>query len=367
MKKVLIQILVILLYAIGGGICGYFGISFLDSSDHFILPLLFILFSFYISIFLQTIIHELGHMIFGLLSGYQFISIRFFNFTFIKEDEKLKVKSMKIPGTMGQCLMTIDHFQEPFPFVLYHLGGIFSNLITAMITLILCFVINQPYVQTFFMSLSVFGIISAITNAIPFIAELDNDGTNVYNMIKYPITKYACFQQLKIVESINLGYSLKDTPEDYFTIYSHQDLKYSLCMSITVLACLRQIDLGHYQKAYDLAEDILSHVFHINDNYRFILKGTMIYNMLLNDPQDSRIEIMRDKKYMKLSKLLSSDLTNLRVEYAYELLHNHNPIKATQILDKFNKITKTYPFEGEVIFEQNQINHIKEKNDNETE
>lgn len=96
----------------------------------------------------------------------------------------------------------------------------------------------------------------------------------------------------------------------------------------------------------------------------------MIYYMLINDPHNSQIDIMRDKKYIKYSKLLSQDLTTLRIEYAYELLHNHNYIKATQILDKFNKVAKTYPYQGEIEFEQRQIDYIqsiKQEKDNENQ
>lgn len=62
---------------------------------------------------------------------------------------------------------------------------------------------------------------------------------------------------------------------------------------------------------------------------------------------------MRDKKYIRYTKVLSQNLMSLRIEYAYELLHTHNYIKVTQILDKLNKVAKTYPYQSEIEYEQN--------------
>ncbi len=40
--------------------------------------------------FLQIIIHEAGHLVCGLASGYRFVSFRILSFTLIREDGKLK-------------------------------------------------------------------------------------------------------------------------------------------------------------------------------------------------------------------------------------------------------------------------------------
>ena len=39
-----------------------------------------------ISFILQVIVHEAGHLVFGLLSGYKFISFRVFDFKIIKDE-----------------------------------------------------------------------------------------------------------------------------------------------------------------------------------------------------------------------------------------------------------------------------------------
>src|SRR5699024_5270507 len=67
----------------------------------FIIPFLI----FIISFLGHIIIHELGHLIFGLATGYSFVSFRVGSITIIREDGKFKNKKYSIPGTGGQCLM----------------------------------------------------------------------------------------------------------------------------------------------------------------------------------------------------------------------------------------------------------------------
>lgn len=78
----------------------------------------------YLAIILQIIIHEAGHLIGGILTGYKFSSFRIFNFMFIKENDKLKLKKLSLAGTGGQCLMSPPEFIEgKVPYILYNLGG----------------------------------------------------------------------------------------------------------------------------------------------------------------------------------------------------------------------------------------------------
>ena len=54
---------------------------------------------------LQIVLHEGGHLLFGLLSGYRFVSFRIFNWTLIRQEGKFRLKRFGIAGTGGQCLM----------------------------------------------------------------------------------------------------------------------------------------------------------------------------------------------------------------------------------------------------------------------
>lgn len=102
-----------------GGICGCFIAFYMEffineglimNHSFFILvgvPLLMI-----VAFYLQMIIHEAGHLLFGLCTGYRFLSFRIGNLMWVKQDEKLKLRRLKITGTGGQCLMAPPNMKD---------------------------------------------------------------------------------------------------------------------------------------------------------------------------------------------------------------------------------------------------------------
>ena len=55
--------------------------------------------------FLQLIIHEGGHLVAGLLTGYRFVSFRVLNWLLIRKDGRLQWRNFELAGTGGQCLL----------------------------------------------------------------------------------------------------------------------------------------------------------------------------------------------------------------------------------------------------------------------
>ena len=68
----------------------------------------------YFCMILQIIIHESGHLLFGLLTGYRFVSFRVFSFMILKEGGQLRLRHLNLAGTGGQCLMDAPD-GNPFP------------------------------------------------------------------------------------------------------------------------------------------------------------------------------------------------------------------------------------------------------------
>ena len=88
----------------------------------------------YLAWFIHIVIHESGHLIGGLLSGYTFSSFRIGSFMLLKENGKLVSKRLKIAGTGGQCLMAPPEMVDgKFPVVLYNMGGSVMNLLVSLL------------------------------------------------------------------------------------------------------------------------------------------------------------------------------------------------------------------------------------------
>lgn len=120
--------------------------------------------------FLQIIIHEGGHLVFGLATGYRFSSFRVASLMLLKRDGRYELKHLSIAGTGGQCLMIPPAYtEEGFPYKLYNLGGVIANVVSALICgLLLIPFHNNRYVMAFLASIAVIGVGYALMNGIPF-------------------------------------------------------------------------------------------------------------------------------------------------------------------------------------------------------
>ena len=128
-----------------GGICGILMMEYIDkfnaaekSSAENITTLILLFLGMYVAMFLQIIIHEGGHLVFGLLTGYQFSSFRIGSFMWINENGNLRFKRLSLAGTGGQCLMNPPEMVDgKIPYVLYNLGGSVLNTLYAVLLIFL--------------------------------------------------------------------------------------------------------------------------------------------------------------------------------------------------------------------------------------
>ena len=80
---------------------------------------------FFAALSAQLILHEAGHLVCGLISGYRFSSFRVGSLMLFQEGKRLRFKTLSIAGTGGQCLMLPPQCDDtPIPFRLYLLGGV---------------------------------------------------------------------------------------------------------------------------------------------------------------------------------------------------------------------------------------------------
>lgn len=86
------------------------------------------------ALYLQIILHEGGHLVCGLLSGYRFVSFRIGSWMLQKENGKLCLHRYTLAGTGGQCLLAPPEMTNgKMPYQLYNLGGVLMNLFTAVL------------------------------------------------------------------------------------------------------------------------------------------------------------------------------------------------------------------------------------------
>ncbi len=124
------QYIGVVFFMLIGAVCGLLMVKYVDETaqagktiaEEF-LSLCGMFIIMYVAIFAQMIIHEAGHLVFGLLSGYQFSSFRIMSFMWVKENGQMKLRRLSVAGTGGQCLMAPpEPVDGNIPVVLYNLG-----------------------------------------------------------------------------------------------------------------------------------------------------------------------------------------------------------------------------------------------------
>lgn len=167
-----------------------------------------------LSFVLGIIIHELGHLVFGLLTGYSFVSYRLFSHIFYRDvDGKIKHKKTKAVGIAGQCLMKYDKpYSSKMPFFWYNIGGGFFNIITGAILslLMILFKDNGIAVMGLFFSMFI-SILLAIINLSPF-SNINNDGVNMHALYDKEDNKKGLYDQLKANVLLTNGVEIQDVP-----------------------------------------------------------------------------------------------------------------------------------------------------------
>lgn len=357
-KKTLTQHIATLFFLGIGGFCGYFiGIIMGQSIDsdqplpQTLLTVGGLFLAMYAAIIFQLIVHEAGHLVFGLMSGYKFSSFRIFSFMWVKENGKIRFRRLTIAGTGGQCLMCPpDMTDGKIPVKLYNLGGSVMNVAVSTVFLALWFALkNVPFVSTVMIFFTAIGYILAIMNGVPMrMGIVDNDGYNAFSLSKNKEAMRSFWVQMKTNEQIANGIRLKDMPEEWFTVPSDEAMKNSMVAALGVFACNRLTDAHKFDEADKLMEHLLSIESGIVGLHRNLLICDRMFIEMITENRKETVDGMLTKEQKTFMKQMKNFPSVIRTDYAYALLCEKDTAKAEKIKAQFEKCAKTYPYPGDV-------------------
>ncbi len=308
-------------------------------------------------------IHEAGHLIFGLLSGYTFSSYRIGSFMWIKENGKLKVKRYSLAGTGGQCLMVPpDMVDGKFPVILFNLGGAIMNLLSLVIFMLAAFLIRDiPMVLGILCIFAFFGATSAIINGIPMrLGTIDNDGYNAYALRKSPEGMRSFWVQLRANEQISKGVRLKDMPAEWFEFPKEEHMNNSMAATMAVFACNRLMDENRFEEAEEKMRYYCEQDNAIVGLHKNLLKCDILFCMILKNAEWKETVAMMTEELKTFMKSMKTFPSVIRTQYAYALFVDKDEKSAKEYKEQFEKISKTYPYQSDIESELELI-HLLDK------
>ena len=367
-KHIWQSLLVTVCFLAAGGVCGFAAGWYLIETGKgktlserlFLLASLMLM--LYLSMLIQIVIHEAGHMAGGMLTGYRFCSFRIFSFMWVKDHGKLRFCRFSLAGTGGQCLMAPPDFKDgTMPVMLYNFGGPAMNAVAAAAATAIYVVCEKgsfPALAAQVLALT--GYAFAALNGIPLhMGSVDNDGYNALALARSRKARYAFWIQMKVNSQIADGVRMKDMPDEWFVLPSDEDMKNSMVAVQGVLAAGRLMDTKQFDKADQLMEHLLSIDSGIVSLHRHLMICDRMYVELTGRNRREVSDAMLTKDQVRLMKTMKNYLPILRAGYAYALLGQQDSAKAEQIRALFEKNAAVYPYPAEAEAERELIGHAE--------
>lgn len=319
---------------------------------------------FIVAFELQLILHELGHLICGLLSGYQFLSFRVGTLTFVKENEKIVRKKFNVVGTAGQCLMMPPEGNGyDCPYVLYNLGGVLMNALVSSLCIAAYILFPMPkMVQVFLLFTALSGLFDLIMNGIPMkMNGICNDGYNICLIGKDKIARHSFYITLKVNGLSYQGVRIKDMPFEWFQLPDEADLSNNMSCSMKCLEASYYHDRKEFDKAKECYENLLNSTSSLSKLLENEINCELLFYEMIGESRKEVIDELYTKELKKYIRATNCYITRKRLMYAYSLIIEKDISKADKILSEVDAVKKTYPSKAEVESELEIIELIRQK------
>jgi len=357
-KEKVSSLLVLLPSLIIGALCGLLITRYIDlpqDEGGGFLSVLLLFAILIVSLYMHIILHEAGHLICGLLSGYKFSSFRIGSLILYKSRGKLHFGRLSIAGTGGQCLMRPPMLKDgKIPVRLYNLGGAMMNLLLSVLSFILYFLATPGILKTACLMNTVLGLLFAATNGIPMrMGLIDNDGKNAFSLEKNPNAILAFYHQLKVNESVADCIRLKDMPIEWFTVSEEADRENAMIATIEVFACNRLMDELRFEEAEENIRALLSRGGAVGLHRNLLTCDLFYLTLRKGDWQGAAALITKEQKaFMRAMKKFP---TVIRTEYLFARYVSKDNAALAKQTDLWKRCKKHYPYSADIASEQELI------------
>ncbi len=300
---------------------------------------------FALSLILQVIFHELGHLVIALLSGYDFVMFRVGSIALVKTDEGFRFGKFHIPGTGGQALLCPGgKAYEEYKYKLYMYGGVIANILVALGCFLILLLVESLLLKMFLFFMTALGILFSLTNGIPLSDQIVNDAMNVKLMDKYKEYRIFTKYTLKASKFYVISKSLKDFDDDEIKYLLNTRAEFA---EMDILKGDYYAEIGDLKKAESAYKKALDKSFLSGEIQRLATVNEMIYLLTLKNDEDF------EKYYTfnfrnNLTKVLSKMINGFYSRYAIAKLVDKDESRADEIREQFNSYKRNYIFKAQV-------------------
>lgn len=326
--------------------------------DSFTFLIVFLL--FYIAFYVVSIpIHELGHLVFGLMSGCRFSSFRLLSIVWHKENGRIRLNKSRSGFMLGQCLMAPPEDEAKFRFVLYNLGGGLFNLLTVAA------LIGMAELSGVYSPILIGGItasaMTGLMNLIPMTIQVPNDGMNVVKALQSPQGRHGLYMMMFVNDEMMDGKRFRDYDARFFTVSEPADLSNYFAAYILLCEAARLYDSGRYDACIETYNSLP--LDKLPPYYKNSVNLDYLYHHCVHRPDYDKAKALYARRDMQ--KYLNAPLPMIsRTLAAYEFFVNGDRERASEHMKKAKAQIDSFPSKGMRLMEKDYLDHLEQLTQN---
>jgi hypothetical protein len=311
--------------------------------------IIIVLIFYSIFIVLSIAFHELGHLVFGLITGYRFCSFRLFSFVWFKEDGKIKFQKTKFIF-MGQCLMAPPFDESKFRFVWYNLGGGLFNIIALLIAIL--FAVVSSTFNGILTAVVAANAVFAVLSLVPMNSYVPNDAMNIKKALQSEAAKRGFYIMLFVNSETTSGKRFRDFDSELFQVKEPADFDNYFAAYTAICEAARLYDTGEYDKSFEQYNRL--NIEKLQGYYKSSVNLDLLYFYIVHKPDFEKAKkLYADKEMQTLLHKLGTIIPSCkRVRAAYEYFVNDDKEKGRRLLEEAKNEIENYPNSGYRIMEK---------------
>lgn len=335
----------ILFYCMVGALTA-FGIGL---PDNFITFLAIIYACIFITSFAEILLHELGHLIFGFLSGYRFGCFGIGRHVWLRREGKIVHRNYTMPGAAGHCMMVVPKVDAP-PAGLFYFGGALMDMLSCLLFGFLFFRTREslPLLAYYFLYHAAFALYTAFNNAIPRLIPIDNDGCRYRGLRESAAARRAYMLSGCISEALCLEDTrLRDMPEEWFPLPSEADLGNTSFASASILHAGRLMDEHRFGESQAEILRLLDADAALSTYQRLYLIADWVSMELVSGNHSELLDELLDPFVRRQFKGIKKSLPIQRCNYIVALLLDNDVNAAEKACSQFEHLAYNAPWEAD--------------------
>ncbi len=301
------------------------------------------------------VMHILGYLIAGLLSGYKLISIELYRFVIRKTDGKFHLVYKKGKKGVYVRMSPPDYNDGQFSFVLYRVGAVIGFSVIAFISgivVIYFLLIDLNFAAFYTACVCLLFVCNLILYLMPVSKGLPSVFTEIRQLKKDKYVRKSMWILKKAYTDLHQGISLAEQPEERFYDIDEKYLSDRIVSEILWLKMYRYLETGDFANADKTADMLLSEKCgQCTDVKRFVALEKIFISLVLETSAEST-ETLLTPDIERFIKKRKDNINVKRVNYALALLYCNDPEMASVTKTELEKAISNLDSKADIMTEK---------------